>query len=40
MHDLAMSLTNDTSMVERDVQQIYEFEKKISIVKRFQRSKI
>jgi hypothetical protein len=27
-----MSLTNDASMIEKDVRDIYEFEKKISIV--------
>lgn len=27
-----MSLTNDTSMIEKDVQDIYEFEKNLSTV--------
>jgi len=27
-----MSLTNDTTMIEKDVREIYEFEKNLSIV--------
>jgi hypothetical protein len=30
-----MALTNDTSMIENDVRDIYEFEKKISNVRKF-----
>jgi len=30
-----MSLTNDTTMIEKDVKEIYEFEKNISMVIRF-----
>ncbi|CAF1088486.1 unnamed protein product [Rotaria sordida] len=30
MYDLAMSLTNDTTMVDKDARDIYEFEKKIA----------
>ncbi|CAF3927124.1 unnamed protein product, partial [Rotaria sp. Silwood1] len=32
IYDLAMSLTNDTTMIDKDSQDIYEFEKKLSIV--------
>ena len=32
MYDLAMSLTNDTTMIKADVHDIYEFEKTISSV--------
>ncbi|CAF1531755.1 unnamed protein product [Rotaria sp. Silwood1] len=31
IYDLAMSLTNDTTMIDKDSQDIYEFEKKLSI---------
>ncbi|CAF2118844.1 unnamed protein product [Rotaria magnacalcarata] len=31
MHDLAASLTNDTTAIDNDVQDMYEFEKKISL---------
>lgn len=33
IHDLATALTNDTSMIANDVRDIYEFEKKISLVR-------
>lgn len=33
IHDLATALTNDTTMIVNDVREIYEFEKKISLVR-------
>jgi hypothetical protein len=32
MYDLAHSLTNDTTMIQNDVREMYEFEKKIAMV--------
>lgn len=32
MYDLASALTNDTSMIDYDVRDMYEFEKKLSVV--------